>query len=107
MAILHFSFRQRKVADKTIAHEQLKKHAHRMTFAHCRTGTRVRNKYKYFPRNANNKVFLRNVLGENGHLSIAPLDFLLVLQLVVVGEAADDGEVHGKGTGSHLSRSRW
>ena len=106
MAILHFSFRQRKVADKTIAHEQLKKHAHRMTFAHFRTGTRVRNKYKYFPRNANNKVFLRNVLGESGHLSIAPLDFLLVLQLVVVGEEAD-GEVHGKGRDSHLSRSRW
>ena len=54
----------------------------------------------------NAKVFLRNVLGESGHLSIAPLDFLLVLQLVVVGEEAD-GEVHGKGRDSHLSRSRW
>ena len=52
------------------------------------------------------KVFLRNVLGESGHLSIAPLDFLLVLQLVVEGEEAD-GEVHGKGRDSHLSRSRW
>ena len=56
MAILHFPFRQTKVADKTIAHEQLKKHVHRMTFAHSRTRSRVRNKYKYFPRNTNNKM---------------------------------------------------
>ena len=51
------------------------------------------------------KVFLRNVLGDSGHLRIAPLDFLLVLQLVVEGEEAD-GEVDLKGRDSHLGASR-